>query len=195
MVSRIVGTLALVSLLDPLLCPGMTYMLNQPDVFGAFPYGFSGTITTDGSTGLMTTTDFVDSWSITVFTPDTVDGLSSETLTPSNSAVSFSVSDSLGLEVSADAISMSEKLSTSAIPLATLTWATNDGNTTLQFTNRFTDRAGLGAGVNVFDPSEQNATLGVVLEGFPIATLVPEPTTSTIALTVLCLAVSRNRTR
>jgi len=192
MVSRSVGVLLLV-LAGRTACADVIYTLNQPILFESSPYGFSGTITTDGSIGILTTLDFIESWSITVFTPATVDGVSSELLEPTNSMVSLFISDTPGLIVTSESIS----LSPGPLPLATLSWSTLVNDTRLEFSNR----VGTGGGVTVSDPSEPDWALGVTAGGAPIASngiLVPEPLTSallSLGAVSLCLATRRLKRR
>ena len=155
----------------------IVYTLVEPVHFAGSPYGFSGTVTTDGSTGVLTTVDFVTSWSIMVFTPGDVDGVTAELLDPTNSTVSLELGTAAGVIVTPESISFPLGLT----PQATLRWATAMDETVLQFTNR----AGTGGGVTVFDPSEPNGVLGVVAGGAPIASdgvLVPEPAGSGMAM-------------
>lgn len=52
------------------------------------PYGFSGTITTDGSLGSFTDVDFIMDWSITLATPGD-DGVFTQVFTPVDSRLEF----------------------------------------------------------------------------------------------------------
>lgn len=188
MPSRWIGVTIAIVLTTPLACEGNTYALVQPDLFNSHPFGFSGTVTTDGSIGLQTNTDFIESWAITIVTPSSVDGVSTELLTPDNSSVTLDLADDPGLITSAGAVMMPIKTST---PLLTLTWSTENEETVLQFTNRFTDADGLGAGVSVRDPSEPNSGVGIVLSGSPFAIAVPEPASA--AVLILAMAIWRRR--
>jgi hypothetical protein len=58
-----------------------TLVSDSPD-FDDSPYGFSGTITTDGRIGFFLDASFITDWSITVETPGEVDGVKTQTLTP-----------------------------------------------------------------------------------------------------------------
>ena len=166
------------------------YFLNEPALFDQHPFGYSGLIETDGSTGTLNSTDFIRSWRITVETPGEVDGVVSEVLTPDNSTVEFSAETTDGLIVTPNSISMPVKISPVRLnPLATLTWSTLDDETILQFTNRFTVDPGVGAGASVFDPSELNDTLGVVSD-FTVAS-VPEPASGVLVLLVAGCTLSR----
>ena len=168
-------TLAFIALANSSTCFATTYAFHQPVQYDSSPFGFSGTVSTDGSTGVLATTDFITSWSITVHTPSTTDGVASEVLTPSNSSVSLDLAGTPGLTVTPSAISMPPR---GPLPLSTLTWTTASGETELQFTNRFTNQLGIGAGVTVFDHSERNSAHGVVSQDAPVATVIPEPATS-----------------
>jgi hypothetical protein len=169
----------------------IVYTLNEPVHFAGSPYGFSGTVITDGSTGVLTTVDFITSWSIMVFTPGGVDGVTAEHLDPANSSVSLELGSAAGLIVTPETISFPLGLT----PLATLRWATAMDETVLQFNNRL----GTGGGVGVSDPSEPNGALGVVAAGAPIASggvLVPEPSGSgAVAVCASAIAALRFRGR
>lgn len=169
-----------------------TYQLNEPALFDQHPFGYSGFIETDGTTGTLADTDFIRSWRITVETPGDVDGVVSEVLTPDNSSVELRLETTTGLIVTPDFLSMPVKVSPVRLnPLATLTWSTLDGETTLQFTNRFTITPGSGSGVSVFDPSEPNSTLGIVSD-FAVAS-VPEPGSGELAVFLACALSPRRR--
>lgn len=174
-----------------LCCPadaGMVYRLNESPYFEGSSFGFSGTVTTDGSLGLQTSVSFIESWSITVRTPSAVDGVGEETLTPANSTVSLALNGDPGLTLSAQSISMPVK--SFGIP-ATLTWSTANDETTLSFSNRFTDAQGIGAGESIYDSSE-SAGIGVVLRDAPLASAVPEPAAAwLIASVAFCGRVQR----
>src|SRR5262245_17271775 len=56
-----------------------------PDIpFDDSPFGFSGTITTDGSTGAISSVNFIKDWSITIRSPSDVDGIATEVFTRSS---------------------------------------------------------------------------------------------------------------
>jgi hypothetical protein len=167
-------------------CADIIYTLVQPVQFESSPYGFSGTVTTDGSVGNKTTLDFIKSWSITVRTPATVDGVSSELFDPTNSTVSLFVSDTPGLMVTTESI----KLSAGPLPLATLTWASPQDETRLQYTNRF----GTDLGVSVSDASELDRGLGITAAGSPIAS-VPEPSIVLLLLIAIGSCICRRHDR
>lgn len=154
------------------VCQATTYRLSGSSLFDSKPYGFTGLITTDGTTGLLTDADFIVAWSINVLTPSTTDGVSSELLTQANSSVSLFLDNTAGLRVTPISISMPP---THGPPLAMLSFSTPNDDTRLTYTNRFTDGQGIGAGVAIFDQSEDNPALGFVLPGLPIAVVVPEP--------------------
>ena len=69
------------------VCSSSAYAVDRvytlvPDTpFDGSPYGFSGTITTDGSTGYFSDVSFIRDWSITVETPSLFDGVSTELFT------------------------------------------------------------------------------------------------------------------
>jgi hypothetical protein len=69
---------------------------SHAGVYNLFPdpgfsdgYGYFGTITTDGSVGDFTDTSPIIDWSITLITPDALDGVVNRTLTAANSTVRF----------------------------------------------------------------------------------------------------------
>jgi hypothetical protein len=191
MALRSLGTLVLLLLACGTARAQIIYTLNQPALFESSPFGFSGTVITDGSTGVLASVDFIESWSITVLTPATVDGVSSEHLDPANSSLSLFLSGTPGLIVTPESISLSLSLT----PVATLTWSTQMNETVLQFSGRI----GTGGSVTVSDPSETNPVLGIVARGAPIASngvLVLEPSALAIATTcLLTVTFVRRRNR
>ena len=170
-------------------CAQIVYTLNQPALFDSSPYGFSGTITTDGSTGSFASVDFITSWSIVVRTPATVDGVATELLDPTNSSISLNIANTTGLVVTEESLSLPLGLP----PLATLSWSTPMNATVLQFNNR----AGTEGAVSVQDASEPNPGLGIVARGSPIASggvRVPEPSAvAIIATSLIALSAIRGR--
>lgn len=185
-------TLLLVGCFAPFHAAAAVYFLNEPALFDQHPFGYAGFVETDGSTGTLASTDFIRSWRITIETPGAVDGVTSEVLTPDNSTVELSLETTDGLIVTPESISMPVRISPVRLnPLATLTWSSLDGETTLQFTNRFTISPGVGAGASVFDPSEPNDALGIVSD-LTVAS-VPEPASGLLALMVLRSTRRRRR--
>jgi len=143
------------------------YQLVEPSLFQGGEFGFSGMVTTDGSTGVISDVSFISSWAINVFTPSDVDGVSSEFLTPRNSTLSFDLGLTSGLVVTANTMRFEPGTVT---PVAVLEWTGATSNTGIRFNNR----AGTAGSVTVFDAS---SAFGVGGEGKPIAIYVPEPNT------------------
>lgn len=169
---RVMLCFALISLVDASACCATTYRLIQPSRFDSSPFGFSGSLTTDGSTGLQATTDFIESWSITIQTPATVDGISTELLTPSTSTISLDLGRYPGLTVTPEFIYLPMR---GRSPNLMLSWLTADGGTQLSLSNRATNNFGVGVVVNIFDTSEPNSGFGVFGRDIPLAAVVPEP--------------------
>lgn len=126
-------------------------------------FGYSGTVTTDGSLGLQTSVDFITSWNIQIVTQGTTDGITVERLTPANSVLSLELDQSAGLEVTEDFFRFAPHQAN--VSLDTLTW---QGPTSgIRFGTRSTN-----GGVYVFD---MDTTIGVNRHDAAIARVVPEP--------------------
>ncbi len=74
-------TLVLMSACSCFAQPRQYTLISDSPQFDGSPYGFSGTITTDGSLGSFTDVDFITDWSITLATPGD-DGVTTQVLTP-----------------------------------------------------------------------------------------------------------------
>jgi hypothetical protein len=156
-------------------------------------FGLAGSITTDGSTGMLTTASFIKGWSMTVRTPSSIDGVSSEVFTPANSTLSLSLGVSDGLIVTTESIIFSR---TNAAELSgVLAWTSTSGDTSLTF------RTWRGGGLTISDPSEEyNPIIGVVAQGAGGAAIasggmiVPEPHVIVLfGVVVSALTVMRKR--
>jgi len=114
-------------------------------------YGLSGTITTDGSTGILKSLDFIKDWNMTVKTRFSVDGIALQTLTPMNSLISMTLNDSAGLIVTTESITLAPSSLGSS-----LTWATLPADIELSF------RTGpRGGQLDIADASEPDGHIGV----------------------------------
>ena len=94
---RLVVSLCLLAIALPngIASATLVYTLSDPGLPNG--YGFSGTITTDGSLGNFSTSAPIIDWTITLLTPAGVDGVASQVITPSNSTLADTLSFSPGL--------------------------------------------------------------------------------------------------
>ena len=172
----------------------ITYFFNEPHRFDAYPFGVSGTISTDGSFGTQATLEFVTDWQITVATPDNVDGIASELLTPLNSSLALQLNGYPGIVATPDALTFFPRFNAGG-PFTELEWSTANDETVFKLSNRSTFQDGLGAVFSIVDRSEPDGVLGVGLDDLPFAS-VPEPhSTLIMAICTAMLLPLRNRRR
>ena len=94
-------------LLLVLMQPGYAIVYTLiPDTGLTDGYGFSGTVTTDGSIGTFTDASAITDWNITILTPDGVDGVASQVLTPATSTKFYSPVGTGDLKITASEISI-----------------------------------------------------------------------------------------
>jgi|GEM_PF-4055978 len=153
-------------------------LVSDSPQFDNSGFGFSGTITTDGRTGVFSDVSFIKDWSITLETPG-FDGNSSLTLTPSNSPIQFFRNQMGNIEVTSNSIMILQSGdlrgsalsfgSTSSLSTATsIDWQGPSNEASIP------DRGIIGIVDNDDTPFEIDFEFGDVA-AIPVATAVPEP--------------------
>jgi len=157
-------------------------------------YGYSGTITTDGSIGTFSNTSVITDWNIKLLTPGENDGVTNQNLVPENSMISFLGPGTLDISTTTIALSLSRSRRESS----RLWFDANETDESLSF---FSSRppfpllispsfqAGL---ISITDFSEPLISLSVFQDSQAIivAALIPEPSILCLcwtALTMLCM--------
>ena len=154
-------------------------------------YAFSGTITTDGSTGNFTSASAITDYTITLITPDEVDGISEQVLTPSNSALTLDGDFvTATLQITATEIRLTPDILDDGIVLSFFASGNNERLIFLGASNN------TGPNINIQDISE-TPSIGVVANSLndtlTIATVmaITEPTAVSVpTLPIWALLVS-----
>ena len=191
------------SILILTLAPGFSsaanivYTLADPGLTDG--YGFSGTITTDGSLGFFSTTAPVLSWDITLSTPGVVDGISLQTLNPGNSVLTTSfIPAGAGIELTSTTFYLvpSATLPTSADLVFDVNPTPAEGFERLSYTIGG-GGGGLGSQIISSDLGETPASSSVQgvhdATGVLVGTAIPEPNSVLLLVVGLGLVGYRRR--
>lgn len=182
-------TLAAISI-GPALATVYTLVPDSPG-FDDSPFGFSGTITTDGSVGSFFDLSFVTDWNITLETPGDVDGVTTQTLTPGNGSMATLYGN---LIVTPTVIRIPGNTLFSAI----LTFAAPEpGDEGLRFRVPYVPPLGTvdpdvvvdpprAATIQVYDFGEENSLFSQSYIFLTVATALPEPSSATAAMLAAC---------
>lgn len=189
--------LAAVTLIAASLCSAsasadLVYTFVSDDAMAGTGYGFSGTITTDGTTGSFTDSSsfnaIVTGWSITLTTPDAVDGNSSEVLSgPGPGGPLWSLNNPSGTDAVLNVTPTRMELTSGTVPISFIGLSISSpgfgtiGASGLSFAGPFPGGFGIPdnlGSISVNDNSETpgngSANFGT-LTSLTIATAVPEP--------------------
>ena len=164
----------------------IVYTLSDPGLSNGF--GFSGTVTTDGSLGYFSTAAPILSWDITLSTPSGVDGVGLQTLTPGNSTVVTSfIPVGAGIQLTSTTFYLvpSATLPTSADLVFDVNPTPAEGFERLSYTIGG-GGGGLGSQVISSDQGETPASSSVQgihdATGVLIGTAIPEPSALILTL-------------
>lgn len=151
-----------------------------PKTLGADGYGFSGTITTDGSLGLFSDLTHITNWAITLNTPSAADGIGTHELNMGNSSSTFDFGD--GAQLSLTPTEFAFTPTAAVVTQDTMRFAST-GDPTGDYIEFFSaGPVALSSQIQIRDGSE-NPSLGLgggsaAGNNLVIATAVPEPTSS-----------------
>lgn len=155
-------------------------------------YGFSGTVTTDGTTGSFSDASEITSWDITLMTPGGVDGVTSQTLTEATSTLFFFFQGTGQLVITATEISIVNSDIDNTTNLAF-----SNGSEGLTFEGpKSTTLTGFVSMDDVTEsPAFSSDVIGDAVSA-PVAFVIPEPHAlclCMIGVAVLCGATANSR--